>query len=546
MAENSKLTGIELNGVLYSLGKSIYEELDISLVRFAELLGRDFYCPTLSAAPTASTLKYTDTDGEQQTFQVGQPCRWADGNNYRIAVCKSVSSSSASWYILPTKVSELSNDAGYLTSHQNISHLATKTELATKQDAISDLETIRSGAAKGATALQSVPSEYVTETELINKGYATTSSVNSSLGNKVDKVSGKQLSTEDFTTALKNKLNGLSNYDDSTISAAINKLRTDFDTLVSGDTTTAIKSFNDIVAFLDGITDNEDLESIIASIEQQIAGKQDKIADLDAIRSGAAKGATALQSHQDISGKLDKTEAASTYLAKTDASNTYLGKNAKAADATKADSATKATQDASGNVITSTYATKTELSAKGTYSKPSTGIPKTDLASAVQTSLSKADTALQSYTETDPVFKASAAASITSSDISNWNSKTSNTGTITGIKMNGASKGTSGVVDLGTVITAHQDISGKQDKVLKFTNKTVSSWVSDNTYEDYPYRSDISCSGVTAEMYAEVVFNVAQSTSGKYAPVCETKSNVVSVWSSENTSITIPTIIITK
>lgn len=39
--------------------------------------------------------------------------------------------------------------------------------------------------------------------------------------------------------------------------------------------------------------------------------------------------------------------------------------------------------------------------------------------------------------------------------------KTSNVGTITGIKMNGGSKGTSGVVDLGTVITSHQDISGK-------------------------------------------------------------------------------------
>lgn len=35
----------------------------------------------------------------------------------------------------------------------------------------------------------------------------------------------------------------------------------------------------------------------------------------------------------------------------------------------------------------------------GTYSKPSGGIPKTDLASAVQTSLDRADTALQSYTE---------------------------------------------------------------------------------------------------------------------------------------------------
>lgn len=51
------------------------------------------------------------------------------------------------------------------------------------------------------------------------------------------------------------------------------------------------------------------------------------------------------------------------------------------------------------------------------------------------------------------------------------------TGTITGIKMNGASKGTSGVVDLGTVITAHQDISGKQDKITS-TEKLPASLVS--------------------------------------------------------------------
>ena len=51
------------------------------------------------------------------------------------------------------------------------------------------------------------------------------------------------------------------------------------------------------------------------------------------------------------------------------------------------------------------------------------------------------------------------------------------TGTITGIKMNGASKGTSGVVDLGTVITAHQDISGKQDKITS-TAKLPASLVS--------------------------------------------------------------------
>lgn len=55
------------------------------------------------------------------------------------------------------------------------------------------------------------------------------------------------------------------------------------------------------------------------------------------------------------------------------------------------------------------------------YEKPSTGIPKSDLASGVQTSLGKADTALQS--ESDPVFSASAAAGITSSNITAWNGK---------------------------------------------------------------------------------------------------------------------------
>lgn len=60
--------------------------------------------------------------------------------------------------------------------------LATKEDLNGKQDEISDLETIRSGAEKGATALQSIPDEYVTENEL--NGFATTSDLN----NKADKI----------------------------------------------------------------------------------------------------------------------------------------------------------------------------------------------------------------------------------------------------------------------------------------------------------------------------------------------------------------------
>ncbi len=50
---------------------------------------------------------------------------------------------------------------GYATT-QELTELSS--EVGKKQDTITDLETIRSGAAKGATALQSVPSTYATKT----------------------------------------------------------------------------------------------------------------------------------------------------------------------------------------------------------------------------------------------------------------------------------------------------------------------------------------------------------------------------------------------
>ena len=222
-----------------------------------------------------------------------------------------------------------------------------------------------------------------------------------SIGNKVDKVDGKQLSTEDFTTLLKQKLDDLSNYDDTAIQESVSKLRTDLDTLVSGDTTTAIKTFNEVIAFLDGLEDTEDLASIIASIEQQIAGKMDKVILASVATSG---------SYNDLSNK----PTIPTAVTESTVSGWGFTKNT------------------------------------GTYSKPSGGIPKSDLASAVQTSLNKADTALQSYTEQ---YK----------------------GTVTGVKMNGTTKNpSSGVVDLGTVITAHQDLSGYQPKLVSGTNiKTI-------------------------------------------------------------------------
>jgi hypothetical protein len=266
-------------------------------------------------------------------------------------------------------------------------------------------------------------------------GYAT----KQELDNKVDKVTGKQLSTEDFTTALKNKLNGLSNYDDTAVNNAINGLQTQINTLVSGDANTAIESFNEIIAFLDGVTDTQTLEGIIAGIEQQIAGKQAIISDLAAIRSGANAGATAVQpaslasvatsgSYTDLKDKptipdsLSDLSADSTHRTVTDtekatwnAKSNFSGSYTDLTDKPTIPSA----------VTESTVSGWGFTKNTGTYSKPSTGIPASDLTSAVQTSLGKADTALQSYTETDPVFKASAASNITSADITNWNSKIS-------------------------------------------------------------------------------------------------------------------------
>ena len=109
-----------------------------------------------------------------------------------------------------------------------------------KQDVISDLATIRSGASKGATALQSIPDEYVTETELNAKGYLT----------EHQDISGKQ----DKITST-------------------NKLSAD---LIADGTTNKVVTATEKAAW---------------------NAKQDIISDLDTIRAGATLGATALQSY---------------------------------------------------------------------------------------------------------------------------------------------------------------------------------------------------------------------------------------------------------
>ena len=91
--------------------------------------------------------------------------------------------------------------------------------------------------------------------------------------NKVAKVDGKQLSTEDFTTTLKQKLDGLTNYDDADVRSAITKLQNDLDAIVNGDATSAIDSIQEILAFLSTITDTQTLAGIVADLKQYVDDK---------------------------------------------------------------------------------------------------------------------------------------------------------------------------------------------------------------------------------------------------------------------------------
>lgn len=231
-------------------------------------------------------------------------------------------------------------------------------------------------------------------------GYATKTELNG----KVDKVSGKGLSTNDYTTAEKDKLSGieagaqknpdLSHYvtdsdynpnsktSDQTQAVGVDangKLwtapggqggTTDYDQLsnrpsINGHTLTG----NQTAAQL-GLATPSDIPAVpVQSVNGQTGAVVLSASDVGALPSG-----TAIPS---------KT---------SDLTNDSGFVNAFGA-------AAAAPVQSVNNKTGAVTLTAADVGA-GTYSKPSTGIPKSDLASAVQTSLGKADSALQSVPST--------------------------------------------------------------------------------------------------------------------------------------------------
>lgn len=171
--------------------------------------------------------------------------------------------------------------------------------------------------------------------------------------------------------------------------------------------------------------------------------------------------------------------------------------------------ATKATQDGSGNVITSTYMPLSggtftgqvtiedslivqngitgDLTGKVNGFTLGMNVPSgsklTDTVTTVTTTgngnaitsisatngaitATKGSTFLTSYTQTDPIFSASAAANIQQTDISNWNSKTDNIGTVTSVKVQASTP-------LQSSVNTAQ--SGTLDTTISFINQSVNT-----------------------------------------------------------------------
>lgn len=94
----------------------------------------------------------------------------------------------------------------------------------------------------------------------------------------------------------------------------------------------------------------------------------------------------------------------------------------------------------------------------------------------------------------------------------------------------------------------HPTDTSRQAAKLKFTNKSVSRWVveSDPTYQEFPVRGEISCTGVRDTMFPMVTFAAEEAGSGDFAPNAVTGMDYVYIYAAETPgyTVSIPSIIV--
>lgn len=177
---------------------------------------------------------------------------------------------------IPSKVSDLENDRGYLTTHQSLAGLARLVDVYTKAEVDNLVASGGGGGGGVVSGVISVNGQTGTVTLSIPTKVSDLTNdsnflVASDIADKVDKVSGKGLSTNDFTTTLKNKLEGLSNYNDTEVRGLISGLQSALDALTgTADTTQVIDTMNEIISFLNTYKNTDNLASVLQTLESTI------------------------------------------------------------------------------------------------------------------------------------------------------------------------------------------------------------------------------------------------------------------------------------
>lgn len=298
---------------------------------------------------------------------------------------------------IPTKTSDITNDSGfvedknYVHTDENFTS-AEKTKLGGISDGAeanvqanwSETDPMEDSFIKNKPTIPSKTSDLTNDSNyVVDSDYKhtdnnyTTADKNSvaTIGNKVDKVEGKQLSTNDFTNDLKNKLSIAYDHSQKTSGNPHNVTKSDVglsnvpnvttnnqtptftkadsrDLPISGETLSTLfgkilKWFSDLksVAFSGNYNDLTNQPTNATTNTNGLMSKDDKT-KLDGIDSGANK--------TTVDSELNSTS--------TNPVQNKVINNALNDKLSTTGTAAKATADASGNTITTSYASTIEIS----------------------------------------------------------------------------------------------------------------------------------------------------------------------------------------
>ena len=328
---------------------------------------------------------------------------------------------------------------------------------------------------------------------------------------------GKGLSSNDFTDALKKKLDGITDSADSVSFSRSLTSGTKIGTITINGTAT-------------------DLYCQTNSDTKNTAGSSDTSSKIYLVGATSQASSATTYSHD-------------TAYVGTDG-KLYSGGKVVIASGDTATAATKATQDGSGNVITSTYETKanaiTGLSVSGktiTYTKGdgSTGTITTQDTNTDTKVTQNASTADGEYPILLKYSKGSSAVTNTAKFGASVTVNPS-TSAITATTFIGALSGNASSATIATQDGNGNVIADTYAKAVTGSSLAV-SWASDTTVSGYSYKGTITLAGVTANHVPVVTFDPTAANSGKYCPIAESGAGVVYIWGTTNASLTVQSVV---